>query len=283
MQKAIEKSKEYTINTEVSINMDQKHFELLLQYLEEEGYHPEQSIRPSQRIVMVKVKNKYFKEELTLTYYMNTGNLQIQGKAHDVFKNVQLFLSEFESAERYKNFIKRIYGIEDERRLEETLNRVTKGAYGSELISEALKNELLTAYLAYLEEPTMPFRDFSLYLVPSVRVLEAFIEMGLQMITGKIEKINRIGDFFKWSKKDNSYKIRPDCIANYNLGDLLSVLEKCYNFYHDYRHAYVHASSLEGHTSIIPEKSQVDDLIKRALELIGDLFEKYERSVRQVK
>jgi len=205
---------------------------------------------------------------------MNTDKLQIQGKAYDVFKNVQLFLSEFESAERYKNFIKRIYGIEDERRLEETLNWITRGAYASGLIPEALKNVLLTAFLAYLEEPTMSFKDFSFYLLPSMRVLEAFIKMGLKEIAG--EEINNIGRFFVWKGKDNSYKLKQVYI-NCNLGDLSSVLEKCYNFYHDYRHAYVHASPLEGHTSIIPEKSQVDDLIKQTLELIGELFEEYKK------
>jgi len=277
LQNAIEEMKEYTINTEVSINMDQKHFDLLLKYLKEGEYDLEQSIRASQRVV--KVKSKYFKEKLTLTYYMNTDKLQIQGKAYDVFKNVQLFLSKFESAERYKNFIKRIYGIEDERRLEETLNRITRGAYAFGLIPEALKNVLLTAFLAYLEEPTMSFKDFSFYLLPSMRVLEAFIKMGLKEIAG--EEINNIGRFFERRKKGNSYKLKQEYI-NCNLGDLSSVLEKCYNFYHNYRHAYVHASPLEGHTSIIPEKSQVDDLIKQTLELIGEL-RSIKKSIRWVK
>lgn len=290
LENAIKLLRGYSVNNNITVELTEERFNQLLIYLENEKYEFEQTIKPTERTI--KIKSKYFKDHLTVTYFKHVnapqakGTLRIQGRAVDVFKHIQLFLAKTEDYENYRAFItERVYEIssQDYSRLEEKLDQIVKGAYKA--VSKDLKNVLITAYLNIFEEPTMPFKDFSFYLIPAMRVLEAFIGKALHEILNKLPRkgnnksIESIGSYFKRDNRSGEYKIKQDLIQrNCNTSDLIAVVEKCYDFYHKQRHAHVHASWMAGHTSTISTKAEVDSLIMRALELVGDVFEELSKT-----
>lgn len=260
----------YFKNTNISVQISPERFEQLKLYLKNERYDLEEKII-NNKIIELKIKSKYFKEYLTLTYYTNKETLQIQGKALDVFNKIQLFMTELEN---YQEFLQKIYGISDQNydKIEEDLDQIVKGAYKSS--PEDLRNIMLTAYFNFLEAPSMPYKDFSFYFIPAARVLEAFIRKALNSccgISNRVLKKENLGIYFE--RKGNSYKLRQDYINNCNLQNNISVIEECYNFYHKHRHGVSHASPIPGYSDTIPEKYIVDELILSALEFVGKLFE----------
>nr|WP_281364557.1 hypothetical protein [Thermosipho japonicus] len=266
--------KGYSVNQNLSIQLSDKELESLIEYLKNEKYEIHEEINSDKK--RFDIKSKFFKDYLVLTYHLWSRKLQIQGKARDVLNNIELFLAEFGKTQ---DLLQKVYDVSrsEYNDFEQTVDKIVHGAYTHEKVSETLKGLMITAYFNYLESPNMPYRDFSFYLIPAARVLEAFIKWGLYMfkIADKLPEKEAIGNYFERIEKSNSFTIKKEFRENCNCEDDLIVIEKCYNYYHKYRHIYSHASPIEGHTSTISSKQEVNDLIMTALKLTGELFNRF--------
>ncbi len=259
----------YEKNTNIVVKISKEHFDLLEEFLKSVGYEVPKRITKGNNSIELKIKSLYMKEYLTLMYHITKNTLQIQGKAVDVFNYVQTFLTNFEN---YKKVLKQTYGITDNEysKLEGELDRILGGAYNDS--PEDLQKVLLTAYLCLKEANLIPYPDYSFYIIPAARALEAFIKKAFIVLKIADDRnIKKIGIFFT-KNKANVFKLKPEYLEKCASRSVQEVIEKSYNFYFKYRHVHSHASPIPGHTSTISTKADANDIIMRAFDQIRELY-----------
>ncbi|WGS64656.1 ribonuclease H1 domain-containing protein [Marinitoga aeolica] len=271
----IDRIKKYANN----INFKFENFKIedfkLLKKLLSDNFEVE-NIETQNSIDSFKAKSNIFNTHLKIILY-KTNTLTIQGKAHDVFIIVQEFLS------KYKNYIEILqlneeyFGTnikETESEFETIMNNL------SNFFTIEIKNLLFTAYLITKQNKEVELNntsykfDYSFYLMPIMRVLEAFLR---SIICDKYRincKKDSFQGVFEKNNEDLKYCFTDVARNKINNFEIENALEKCYNFYHK-RHKYAHAKNNFAQTKTITDSDKVNEFIIEGIKLIKDTYDIY--------
>ncbi|WP_075780052.1 viroplasmin family protein [Marinitoga sp. 1137] len=271
----LDEIKKYTKN----VNFTFKNFKIedfgLLRKMLSENFEVE-DVETQNSIGSFKVKSNFFETYLRIILY-KTNILTIQGKAHDVFVMIQEFLS------KYKNYIE-ILQLN-----EEYFNTSVKEAESefksiinnlSDFLTIEIKNLIFTAYLITKQNKKVELNntsfdfDYSFYLMPIMRALEAF----LRSIICDGYKINCKKDSFQGvfekNNKDLKHYFTNEVKNKINNSEIENALEKCYNFYYQ-RHEYAHARNDFAKTKIITDPNVVNEFIIKGIKIIKNTYDIY--------
>lgn len=261
----ISKAKNHTENIAFKVeNFEINGFNLLKSLLKEK--FKIENITTQSSIDSFKVKSNIFNDHLTIILY-KTNILLVQGKAHDVFIIIQDFFS------KYENYIEIIklnenYIGTNIKETESEFDLIIKNL--SNFLEEEIKNLIFTAYLITKQEKMPGLKDYSFYLMPIMRAIEAFLHAILNDFN--IDNPDKFDMFDTQKQNRNYYYLKNDYKKNINNSEIEKSLEECYNFYHQ-RHDYAHAKNEFANTKTINTPNKVNEFIIDGINKIKNTYD----------
>ncbi|WP_075780199.1 viroplasmin family protein [Marinitoga sp. 1137] len=263
----LDEIKKYDKNVNFKVVLEKKEdFNLLEKLYEIENYEITKLESQGSVISRFKVKSKMLNNYLFFNLYENNV-LLIQGKAYDAFVQAQMFFSKYGSYKEILRLNEEFLKANVEK-AENEFDLITKNL--SNFLQEEIKNLIFTAYLITKQEKMPGLSDYSFYLMPIMRAMEAFLHAILDEF-----KIDNPDKFDMFETQDRiHYYLKNEYKKNINNFDVEIAIEKCYNFYHK-RHNFAHAKNKFALTKLIDDPNKIDAMIMEGIQLIKDTYDIY--------
>jgi hypothetical protein len=246
-----------SISTTVkSINQDD--FQLLLAFLQEDkdevlmtvSSGSENQIRRT-----VKVTSQY-NDSLTITHFLTTDTLSIQGKPLYIYSQVCYFLAEFTDLNGFLAIVHK--GEEspsnikvDQNAIDNDLRKILPNAYSE--VGDGILTMIRTSYI--LKDISIPLEDYSYCVFPSLRALEAVMRRLLYNegdYSIENENKNSFGGIFDKDTVRRVYFVKDSFKEKINNNTLLcEALEECYTYFKQQRDELFHANDFTDSTRFI--------------------------------
>lgn len=201
------------------------------------------------------------KEMLIITLF-SKGKLLVQGKMSYLFQIFTSLICELIDDREIVKVLKDAYKHSFEQKMlddgwDAYCANVPK-TYNSN-IRKLLKQSIINMHV-YVESI-----DYGGYVFPALRALEGHIKILLKNIGVTIHK-----EFDCFDKNGNQYVLKSEMATCNN--QLITNIEKCYNYYNSFRHSIFHFDII-GETDsarMIDKKEEADEIILHCLQLINE-------------
>ena len=203
------------------------------------------------------IKLSFSNEKLTIKYF-NTKSLTIQGKMSSLFVNVLYILSEILKSNQFESIINDVIY---KKQIDNYLPNELFINYPENLLV------LIRTSLKLLSNISNDNEDYSYLVFTPLKTLEGHIKHLLKQNNIPLSANYKINCFIK-TNDSNKYKL-PKKFAS--LGFRKENLEKCYNFYHKYRHLsfhYVDVPSNKNYNNIMSDKEYAISIAYECIDII---------------
>lgn len=241
-------------------NINEESFNLLLEYIEGLNVNKIEDLEIPHGH-KYKFKSVECNDELTLTYYKSKEKLLLQGKPIYIYSEVIAFLSAFMGFEDVIKTHSEVHNVYI--KMQDVIADMKSSLDESyEFLGETLCKVLSPAFV--FKKIQIDLEDYSAFVFPVLRTLEGYLKKillneGIE-ITGRFYVFKRDGESSPYYIDDSKCEI--------NCSVVKSSVEEIYNFLNVNRHPMFHASYIADSTTIIEDRSEAEQIINKALELM---------------
>lgn len=210
-------------------------------------------------------------EKLVVHYYPSKRKIVIQGKPKLLFSSMLGYISEIVSPEDLHQIYSTCVNIELDK------NEVEKEFADDYLINA--KNELPQKLAQTLRQAIYNLHiegdmfDYTFIAFPALRALEGFIKHVLKNFG--IECYNNTFENIFECKGNGRYQLNKFCCNTIKNKDIISKLNKMYNFYRENRHTLFHWSTFKDEiddSRVIDRIDESKNLIRTVLNFINEFY-----------
>lgn len=223
----------------------------------------------------VKVSTEY-KDSLTLTHYLTTHNLLIQGKPLYAYAQVSYFLSEYTDLDGFLSIVHKGESkpdiAVDQATVETELERLMPSAYDK--VGQGILSLVSTSYA--LRGISLDLADYSCFVYPVLRAVEGVMRRLLLAEGCPVKNFKyAFGEiFYRDRHTSGRYVVREEYKNKFNNDSFCAALELCYNHYHQQRHALFHMDDLTDASMFIPTQDRAVHYIDTAIGIIEQAYSK---------
>jgi hypothetical protein len=260
--------------------MNKDSFQLLLDYLQENKDEALITVSPSsedQVKKIVRITSQY-NDSLTLTHFLTTNNLSIQGKPLYIYNQVCYLLSELIGLDGFFNIF---YKGEEKSRsikidqnvVDSDLRKLLPTAYLK--LGDGILTMIKTSYI--LKDILIPLEDYSYCVFPSLRALEAVMRRLLfneASYSIEHDNNNSFGGIFYKDSARRIYLVNDEFREKINNGALCESLEECYTYFKQQRDELFHANDFTDSTRFIPTQDQAEKIVGKVIKMIELAYSK---------
>jgi RNase LS, bacterial toxin DBD domain/RNase LS, bacterial toxin N-terminal/RNase LS, bacterial toxin len=262
-------------------NIKESNFDLLVEFFREmNGENPGEtlvsvSVGAEDKVrKIVKISSQY-NDSLTLTYFLSTDSLLIQGKPLYIYDQTCYFLTEFTDLSGFLTIVHKGEEVPntinvDGNAIENMLKALLPNAYTN--VGDGILRMIRTSYT--LKDISIPLEDYSCYVFPSLRSLEGVMRRLLSDKEYYVEDHkNSFGEVFYKDSNARKYFVRDD--LKHQLGNkTCDALECCYDYFVEQRHELFHTSDFTDASRIIPTQEQASQIIEKVVRIIESAYSK---------
>lgn len=219
---------------------------------------------------------KFNKDKVTLHYYKTTHKLMMQGKPKQLFSAISLYITELVDVDKIPEIYNNTYHIDiDKNNIYNDFKNYLPNSYDKlpEKISKTLHQAVYNLKL------NGDMFDGTYLAQPVIRAIDGHLKMVL-LENGIINNYNYIKQHgYNMFKRANKQKSGYKLCSNSNKAkitdtEIITYMEQCYNFFHDYRNRLSHWDDPTApiDTTKLLKINEAHDLIKRTLALIDEYY-----------
>lgn len=219
---------------------------------------------------------KFNKDKVTLHYYKTTHKLMMQGKPKQLFSAISLYITELVDVDKIPEIYNNTYHIDiDKNNIYNDFKSYLPNSYDKlpEKISKTLHQAVYNLKL------NGDMFDGTYLAQPVIRAIDGHLKMIL-LENGIINNYNYIKQHgYNMFKRANKQKSGYKLCSNSNKAkitdtEIITYMEQCYNFFHDYRNRLSHWDDPTApiDTTKLLKINEAHDLIKRTLALIDEYY-----------
>lgn len=221
----------------------------------------------------VRATSKY-NDSLTLTHYRTKNTLLIQGKPLYTYAQVTYFLANFTDLNGFIAIVSK--GEEDPNSIEidkdsvETeLKAVLPSAYTE--VGEGILKMLRTSFM--LKDISIPLPDYSCYVFPALRALEAVMRRLLFNAGYSIQNDNENSFRGIFSRDVNgNFSVSSNFRMELGNNKICEALDHCYDYFVQQRHSLFHANDFTDSSRFISTKEHANQVIETIVNKIDTAY-----------
>lgn len=205
-------------------------------------------------------------DKVVIKHFTNK-RLQIQGKPLYLYQEVTCFLAEYFPFEDIVKSQSEFFNISITREeIQEEFDILLPSS--KDFLGERLKC-ILSPALAY-KQIDISLPDYSGFVFPVLRALEGYIKLLFLTKDIKIKKRNGFDEhiFFDGQK----HFLRPEAKVLIICSDTCLAIERCFNYFNEYRNQLFHADGIDANIRLVETKQEAVRIINKTFEIIEETY-----------
>jgi RNase LS, bacterial toxin DBD domain/RNase LS, bacterial toxin N-terminal/RNase LS, bacterial toxin len=263
-------------------NIEKDNFDLLIEFIQELKDDNTGRVTTSISVILENSTKKVVRvtsqhnDSLTLTHYLTTSRLQIQGKPLYIYDQVCYLLSEITDLNGFLAIVHKGEEITNTinvnaDNIENTLKTLFPKAYS--YLGDGILRMIRTSYV--LKDLPIPLEDYSCYVFPSLRALEGVMRKLLFEKGCSIEENNNsFYGVFNYDRNKQACLVSNEFRQQINDSKTCAALECCYVYFKQQRNELFHANDFTDSSRIIPTQQQASQIIEKVVKIIEEAYSK---------
>lgn len=252
-------------------SIEEEDFNVIIELLKED--FPELKLEKGNGLTeIVKYTLKLNEEKLVAHYYPSKRKIVVQGKPKLLFSSLLGYISEIVSPDELHKIYSTCVNLElDKNEVEREFHEVYLFNAKDKLPQKLAQTLRQAIYNLHIEGDMF---DYTFIVFPALRALEGFIKYVLKGFN-IVCYSNTFENIFE-RKNNGMYQLSKSCCSTIKNRDIISKLNKMYNFYHKNRHGLFHWSSFLkdeiDDSRVINSIDESKNLIREVLNFINEFY-----------